>query len=177
MVDDSALRIEATDSRAGVDTVLVDAGEAGDAVAVDHTLWPAAAVRVTKVVRSAAADAGVASHLGVSVGATRVGVAGISWRRLSCGRWITCRERVSDISRVTGAVRAVTLHPAGGSGPAHPGTGVRALVSNTCQAAGTVGVDGTLWLALNVRVALEPGETSTGGSAISIGALSIDTAR
>ena len=83
MVDDSALRIEATDSWARVDTVLVDAGEACDAVAVHHALWPAAAVRVTEVVRSAAADTRVALHLRVSVGATGVRVTRISGWRLS----------------------------------------------------------------------------------------------
>ena len=82
MVDDSTLRVEAAHTRAGVDTVLVDAGEAGDAVAVDDTLRPAAAVRVSEVVWPAAANAGAASHLGVSIGAAGVRVAGISrgWR-------------------------------------------------------------------------------------------------
>ena len=78
VVDDSALRIEATDAGAGVDAVLVDTGQAGDAVAVDDALRPAAAVGVSEVVWPAAADAGAASHLGVSIGATGVGVTGIS---------------------------------------------------------------------------------------------------
>ena len=82
MVDDSTLRVEAAHTRAGVDTVLVDAGEAGDAVAVDDTLRPAAAVRVSEVVWPAAADTGAASDLSISVGAARVWIAGISrwWR-------------------------------------------------------------------------------------------------
>ena len=82
VVDDSALRIEATDAGAGVDAVLVDTGQAGDAVAVDDALRPAAAVGVSEVVWPAAADAGAASHLGVSIGATGVRVAGIPrrWR-------------------------------------------------------------------------------------------------
>ena len=79
MVDDSTLRVEAAHTRAGVDTVLVDAGEAGDAVAVDDTLWPAAAVGVSEVVWPATTDTGAATHLSVSIGATGVGVAGISW--------------------------------------------------------------------------------------------------
>ena len=82
MVDNSTLRIESTDSGAGVDTVLVDTGQAGDAVAVDDTLRSAAAVRISEVVWPAATDAGAASHLGVSIGATGVRVAGIPrrWR-------------------------------------------------------------------------------------------------
>ena len=79
MVDDSALRIEATDAGAGVDTVLVDTGQAGDAVAVDDALRPAAAVGVSEVVWPAAADTGAASDLSISVGAARVWIAGISW--------------------------------------------------------------------------------------------------
>ena len=79
VVDNSTLRVESTDAGAGVHTVLVDAGQAGDAVAVDDALRPAAAVGISEVVRPAAADAGAAAHLSVSVGATRVGVAGVSW--------------------------------------------------------------------------------------------------
>ena len=83
MVDDSALRIEATHSGTGVDAVLVDAGQRTRAVAVHHALRPAAGVRVTKVLRSAAADAGTATHSGISIGSTRIRIAGISrrWRR------------------------------------------------------------------------------------------------
>ena len=82
VVDNSALRVESTDAGAGVDTVLVDAGQAGDAVAVDDALRPAAAVGISEVVWPAAADAGAASHLGVSIGTAGVRVAGIPrrWR-------------------------------------------------------------------------------------------------
>ena len=82
MVDNSTLRIEPTDPGAGVDTVLVDAGQAGDAVTVDDALWPAAAVGISEVVWPAATDAGAASHLGVSIGAAGVRVTGIPrwWR-------------------------------------------------------------------------------------------------
>ena len=79
MVDDSALSIEATDTWAGIHTVLVHTGQAGDAVAVHHTLRSAAAVGVTEVVWPAAADTGVASHLSISIGSTGVWIAGIPW--------------------------------------------------------------------------------------------------
>ena len=78
MVDNSTLRVESTDAGAGVHTVLVDAGQAGDAVAVDDALRPAAAVGISEVVWPAATDTGAASHLRVSIGATGVGVTGIS---------------------------------------------------------------------------------------------------
>ena len=77
MVDNSTLRIESTDAGAGVDTVLVDAGQTGDTVAVDDTLRSAAAVGISEVVWPAATDTGAASHLGVSIGTTGVRVAGI----------------------------------------------------------------------------------------------------
>ena len=79
MVDNSTLRIEPTDPGAGVDTVLVDAGQAGDAVTVDDALRPAAAVGISEVVWPAATDTGAASDLSISVGAARVWIAGISW--------------------------------------------------------------------------------------------------
>ena len=79
VVDDATLGVEATDSGTGIDTVLVDTGEAGDAVAVDDTLRSAAAVGVAEVVWPAATDTGAAPHLSVSIGTTGVGIAGISW--------------------------------------------------------------------------------------------------
>ena len=96
---------------------------------------------------------------------------------LTCWRRVTCRERVSNISRVTGAHWAVGLDPAGGSQPTDPWTWVNTLVSNTCQGGGAVRVDGALWLALNVGVALQAGVTRAGGRPVPIGALSIDPAR
>ena len=78
MVDNSTLRIESTDAGAGVDTVLVGTGQTGDTVTVDDALRAAAAVGISEVVWPAATDAGAASHLGVSIGATGVGVTGIS---------------------------------------------------------------------------------------------------
>ena len=68
----------------------------------------------------------------------------------------------------------MTLDTTRCSDPTDPRTGVHTLVSNTCQGAGTVGVDGALGLALNVGVALEAGVTSTGGCSVPVGTLSID---
>ena len=62
----------------------------------------------------------------------------------------------------------MTLDTARCSDPTDPGAGVDTLVSNTSQGGGTVGVDGTLGLTLNVRVALQTRETSTGGSSVPI---------
>ena len=95
---------------------------------------------------------------------------------LTCGRRITCSERVSNVSGVTGTDRTVTLNPARCPDPTDPGAGVHTLVSNTCQGAGTVGVDGALGLALNVGISLQSWVTSTGGCSVPVGTLSIDAA-
>ena len=79
VVDDSTLSIESTDTRTRVDTVLVNTGEAGEAVTVNNALWAAAAVRVTEVVGSAAADTGASSDLSISVRTTGVWITRISW--------------------------------------------------------------------------------------------------
>ncbi len=46
------------------------------------------------------------------------------------------------------------LHCAGGVHPAHPRTGVAALVAYACKLGGTLGVGGALGPAFNVGVAL-----------------------
>ena len=79
MVDHSALSIEATDSRTRVHTVLVDTGQGGDTVRVDHALRSAARVGITKVLWSTAADALITTDSGVSIGSTWIRIAGISW--------------------------------------------------------------------------------------------------
>ena len=68
----------------------------------------------------------------------------------------------------------MSLDPAGGPDPAHPGAGVHTLVADTGQVPGAVRVDGALRLTLNVRVALEAGVTGTGGGSVPVGTLSID---
>ena len=71
----------------------------------------------------------------------------------------------------------MTLDTARCSDATDPRTGVNTLVSNTCQGGGAVRVDGALWLALNVGVALQAGVTRAGSRPVPVGALSIDPAR
>ena len=71
----------------------------------------------------------------------------------------------------------MTLDPAGGSDSTHPGARVHTLVADTRQSLGTVGVDGTLGLALDVRVALEAGVAGARGRLVSVRALGIDATR
>lgn len=88
---------------------------------------------------------------------------------------MTCSEWVSNESRITSTLRSVILNPARCSDPTHPWTRIHTLVADTGQGGGTVGVDGALWLALNVGVALETREACAGGGLVSVGALCIDT--
>ena len=71
----------------------------------------------------------------------------------------------------------MSLDPAGGPDPAHPGAGVHTLVADTGQVPGAVRVDGALRLTLNVRVALEAGVTRARGRLVPVCALSIDATR
>ena len=85
MVDHPTLGIEATNSRTRINTVLVDTGLGGDTVRVDHTFRSAATVRIAKVFRSTAADAGTATDSSISIGPAWVGVAWVS------GWWRCCK--------------------------------------------------------------------------------------
>ena len=96
---------------------------------------------------------------------------------LTCGWRITCSEGVSNEAGVTCALGPVTLDPAGGSDPTHPGARVHTLVADTGQSLGTVGVDGTLGLALDVRVALEAGVAGARGRLVPVRALGVDATR
>jgi hypothetical protein len=58
----------------------------------------------------------------------------------------------------------------------HTGTGIHALVAHTGQHVGTVGIDGALWLALHIGVALEAGQAGAGRRTATVPAFSIDTA-
>ena len=96
---------------------------------------------------------------------------------LTCGWRITCSEGVSNEAGVTCALGPVTLDPAGGSDPTHPGARVHTLVADTGKSLGTVGVDGTLGLALDVGIALEARVAGARGRLVSVRALGIDATR
>ena len=64
---------------------------------------------------------------------------------------------------------------AGGMGSTHSRAGVPALVVDTGKVVGAFWVDGTLMLALHIRVTLETRVTCAGGSSISFSALCIDS--
>ncbi len=95
----------------------------------------------------------------------------------TCWLWITCSERVANQSRITSALRPMILHAASGPRAANAWTRIATLVVHTGQLLWTVRVDGTLWFAFNVRVALKAGQTGTAGRATdTAAAFSVDTA-
>jgi hypothetical protein len=58
----------------------------------------------------------------------------------------------------------------------HPGTGIHALVAHAGQHVRTVRVDGALWLALHIGVALEARQAGAGGRPAPLPAFSVNTA-
>ena len=76
----------------------------------------------------------------------------ITVQNLTCWWWVTCREGVSDESRVTATIRAVVLDCAAGMHSAHSGARVLAFVPYTGKVCWTVWVDRTLRFALNIRI-------------------------
>jgi hypothetical protein len=96
-------------------------------------------------------------------------------RNLTCRWWVTCREGISNESRITSTHGAVALDGATSMDSAYSGTRVFTFVSDASKIDGTVGIDGTFWLALNIGIALEPWETSARGCSLSVSTFSIDT--
>ena len=96
--------------------------------------------------------------------------------KLTCRRRIAGSEWVPDQAGLAAAVGPVVLHRAGGPPPAHARARVPTLVLNTGQLDRTVGVDGALWLAFDVGVALQAGQAGTASRAAPLRALGVDTA-
>ena len=96
---------------------------------------------------------------------------------LTCRWWITCREGIANESRVTSTDGAVALDRTTGMDSTHTGTRVFTLISDTSQVYGTIGIDGTFWLALDVRISLQARETSARCCPLSVPAFGIDATR
>ena len=69
----------------------------------------------------------------------------------------------------------MVCHRARGSGATDPGAGISTFVPDTGQVAGTLLVDGALWLALSVGISLQSGQAGTGGGLVPLRADSIET--
>ena len=163
MVDDSTLRVEAAHTRAGVDTVLVDAGEAGDAVAVDDTLWPAVG-RGAYIARLARAYAGAAAHTLLAVGAA--GVLAARVRVFHGLDWTARGEWVASVSRWTDAAGNVPQDLALRAAAAGAHAGVDAVVVVASPVGGALVVADTLGPAGHVGVPKVICDTGAGGHSV-----------
>ena len=68
----------------------------------------------------------------------------------------------------------MVCHRARGSGATDPRTGIFTFVPQTGQVPGTLLVDGTLWLALSVGIALQAWQAGTGSCLVPLTADSIE---
>ena len=139
--------VDATDSRAGVDTLVVDTGPVGGTVTVQDTLRSAGQVGISEVSWYTGAGSGSLLGPALSIGATGCWVAGINDGSLGGGGGRdppTLSERISIVSRRTSTYRVVVHHLTLGIGTTGSWTGVDTFLPDTGQVAGTVGVDGAL---------------------------------
>ena len=137
---------------AGIFTLLTDTGQSPRAVFVNSTLRPALDKGISLQSRRTCALADAAGRTSNRVLAARVGVAGIESVRLWWRRPPTLNEGIANVSREAGTDGRVIPHVTLGIATTDAGTGVVALVVTARLIQGTVAVDNTLWLALNVRI-------------------------
>jgi hypothetical protein len=139
----------AADTRAGVHTVLVDAGQVPGALGIDYTLRLTLNVRVANIVPDAGAT-GCISHLpAVGIDPTGRRVARLYHDRLD-NLWfkITSSEGVPDIALVADTDGHMVSDPAVGIDATQVGAGVLTVHVDAGQLCGAVIVDGTLWPAV-----------------------------
>lgn len=169
--------VDTTDSDTGVGTLQVDAGQAGGALAVDHTLG-AAAGRGTEVSSQTGTDGVVAVNSAVGVGSTGGGSAGVHWlgHRSSLGCEGTLDEGVSDVALVTFTDGVVVGHSTAGVDTTGAGAGVDTLGVDTGLVLGTVIAQQTLRSALHCGISLVVPDTLAHCLATLNPAVSVDTA-
>ena len=137
---------------AGIFTLLTDTSQSSWAVLVNSTLRLALDKGVSLQSRRTGALADAAGRTSNSVLTARIGVAGIESVRLWWWRPPTLNQGIANVAREAGADGRVIPDVTLGIATADPGTGVVALVVTARLVQGTVAVDNTLWLALNVRI-------------------------
>ena len=171
MVHHAAEGVSAAGARARFLALVPDAGLVPGAVRAQHTLWPAASVRVTLVLGQARAHS--VSALGV--GAAGRGVAGVGLHGLSL-RWrlrVAAGERIPSVAVRTGAHRCMVDDRAVGVEAARARARVLALLPDARQVAGALGVDHALRSAVGRRAEVirqaGAGRVSTDVSALRVG--------
>ena len=179
MVQHTALGIDTTEARARINTLEVLAGLVRGTLRICGAFWPACNIRVAKVLRYALAGGGSVPLGAASIGAAWRGVARIHnlcRSRPGCDA-LACRECIPSVAGVALAARQVVADSAGGVHTADTRARVPAVLVDAGLVAGTLGVDGALRLALDVRVADVVSDTLAGCSSAALGTLGISAAR
>ena len=173
----SAVGVGAAGPGAGVDALVVPAGEVVGTVVVDGALVSAGGWRAEEAAL-AAADRDAVDVLADRVGAAGVRLAGISDLLGDfAGRLeVAASVRIAHVAREADALGAVVLDVAVGVGPAGGGgAGVAAVVINASQAVGAVGVDDADGPAVGRRADV-PCQTGAGANAVVLLLLAVGAA-
>lgn len=133
---------------------MADACKSARTILVNSTLGPALHERVALKARGAGALADSACRSCNCILSTGIWVAGIKGRRIR-RRWAnTLNECVALIAWQARADGRMISHVALGVSTTHSGTRIIALEITACLVQRAIAVDNTLWLALNIRIAI-----------------------
>ena len=154
MVGHLTVGIGPTETWAGINTVKVPALLASWTVRVDDTLRSAGNIRVSEVVRDAAAGTSRTSLGTDSIASTGRRIAGIDYfrDRSRCCDSVTGGEGVSGVSWVTATCWSVIVDTAGGVSSTHSRAGINTFLSDTGFIHRTFKVDSAFWLAFNIWI-------------------------
>ena len=139
---------------AGIFALLADACKSARTILVNSTLGPALHERVALKARRAGALADFACWSCNCILSTRIGIARIN----RCGIWRRWPDTLDEcIALVAGQARAdgrMVSHVALSVAATHPGTRIIALEITARLVQRAIAVDNTLWLALNIGIAI-----------------------
>ena len=96
------------------------------------------------------------------------------WANLTGCSLVADSEGISFIAGVAVTGGEMVCHGARGPGTTDARTGIFTFVPHTGQVAGTLLVDGTLWLALSVGISLQAWQAGTGGCLVPLTADGIE---
>ena len=139
---------------AGIFALLADTCESARAILINCTFRLALHERVSLKARGTSALADVAGWSCNCILSTRIGIARIN----RCGIWRrwpdTLDECIALIARQARADRRMVSHVALSVSATNSRTRIIALDITACLVPGVIAVDDTLWLALDVRIAI-----------------------
>ena len=178
MVGHLAVCITSTQTRTRVNTLQVPTLFGCWTISVDNTFRTTGHIWITKVFWDTLTGGCTVAFTANCIGSTRCWVAWIN--NFSRRRWgwslVACGERIANVAGITCALRQMIADRALRVCAAHSGTRILALLLDTRQGRGTLGVDGALGFAFDVRVAEQAGQAGTAGSSRALPTFGVDTA-